>query len=109
MAEISICFTTEKRSNGSFTKSWYCLIKFRNKTVCGTPGLRDDYLKDFLCKILEMEYFDEEVFNERVDHIEVTNNKMIILVMKDGSVIRKRWNPQGKAKSTLMNGNKREK
>ena len=91
-------FHNRKRSDGSFTKSWYCLRKIRNKTACGTPGLRDDYLKDFLCKILEMENFDEEVFNERVDCIEVSNNKTLTFVMRNGSVIRKRWNPPGRAR-----------
>ena len=97
------CFTTK-------IKCAHCGVNFRKQTSktttepvgywccsaagrpCGTPGLRDDFLRPMSAEVLGLPEFDETVFLERVDHITVDNQKQLTFSMKDGSSVQRVWN-----------------
>ncbi len=68
---------------------WCCSVVGR---PCGTPGLRDDFLRPMAAEVLGLPEFDETVFLERVDHITVDNQKQLTFTMKDGSNVQRVWN-----------------
>lgn len=97
------CFTTK-------IKCAHCGVNFRKQTSkttmgpvgywccsvagrpCGTPSLRDDFLRPMAAEVLGLPEFDETVFLERVDQITVDNQKQLTFIMKDGSNVQRVWN-----------------
>ena len=58
---------------------------------CTVPGLREDYLQNLICDVLNLDTFDEHIFLERIDHITVDTANLLTFFMKDGSTIIRKW------------------
>ena len=67
---------------------WRCSVPGR---PCGTPGLRDDFLRLLTADVLGLTEFDESVFIEKVDHVTVDNQKQLTFSLKDGTEITRTW------------------
>ena len=71
---------------------WNCgsKKKQRTETPCPVKGtITQKALEKACCEVLGLEEFDENVFLEKVDHIEVPLRSTLDFFMKDGSTIRK--------------------
>ena len=78
--------------NGRQEESWNCgsKKKKRTDTPCPVPGtITEKALEKACCEVLGLTSFDEAVFTERVDYIEVPERSVLTFFMKDGTVIRK--------------------
>jgi site-specific DNA recombinase len=78
--------------NGRNEEYWNCgsKKKKRTDTPCPVPGtITEKALEKACCEVLGLETFDEAVFADRVDHIEVPERSILQFFMKDGTVIRK--------------------
>ena len=88
------CGCNFRRSTQSSTKSsdgkrhyWRCA----ERNGCDTIGLREDFLKPFLAEILEIAEFDENVFKEQIDHIDVLSARDLTIYFKNGRKISRIW------------------
>ncbi|MBR3624386.1 MAG: zinc ribbon domain-containing protein [Selenomonadaceae bacterium] len=88
------CGCNFRRSTQSSTKSsdgkrhyWRCA----ERKWCDTVGLREDFLKPFLAKVLDINEFDDDIFKERIDHIEVLSTTDLTIYFKDGRKISRVW------------------
>lgn len=58
---------------------------------CNTVGLRDDHLRQMIADVLEISGFDEKIFNEQIDHIDVLSASEMVICFKDGRKINRTW------------------
>lgn len=71
---------------------WNCGSKKKKKTdtPCPVKGIiTQKALEKACCEVLGLEEFDESVFLEQVDHIEVPQRSTLDFFLKDGTIIRK--------------------
>lgn len=54
-------------------------------------GLRDDRLRELTAEALGLEAFDENVFLEKIDHIDVRDGKDLTFFFKDGHTEVREW------------------
>ena len=66
---------------------WRCV----DRNGCGTVGLREDLLKPILAEIIGIADFDEKLFNEQIDHIDVLSASEMVICFKDGRKINHTW------------------
>ena len=66
---------------------WRCV----DRNGCGTVGLREDLLKPILAEILGLAEFDENIFKEQIDHIDVLSASEMVICFKDGRKINHTW------------------
>lgn len=66
---------------------WRC----PHPSECGIRGIRDDRLREMCAEVLGLEAFDEQVFMERIDHIDVNADMLVTFVFKDGSTVAREW------------------
>ena len=69
------------------THYWRC----PHPTECGVRGIRDDRLREVSAEILGLPTFDEAVFLERIDHIDVSAGTVVTFVFTDGSTVERKW------------------
>lgn len=58
---------------------------------CTTVGLRDDRLRSMTADVLGISEFDEAVFKERIDHIDVLSASEIVFCFKNGKKVSCTW------------------
>ena len=64
--------TQSENPNSISTEHWICTERKKGrKTGCDTCEISDTALKGFIAQVLDIETFDQEVFNERIDHIDM--------------------------------------
>lgn len=88
----SYCHSSRKSRGG--LEVWVCGSKKGKKTKepCPIPGtIPQKVLVSECAAVLGLEEFDEDVFLEAVDHIEVPERKVMVFFMKDGREIRREW------------------
>ena len=66
---------------------WRC----PHPTKCGTRGIRDEELRQATAEVLGLEVFDEALFLEQIDHIEVNAEMILIYVFMDGRTVERKW------------------
>ena len=71
----------------------------RPQTGCGTCEISDTALKGFIARVLGIDTFDEEVFNERIDHIDVQGKDHYTFHYTDGTSSSHTWRPNLKKSS----------
>lgn len=77
--------STRKKIHGG-EKFWLCANRRSHKSSCGTGDLNENILKEQVCEVLEIDEFDEEIFKEKVSHIDVIKKEKLIFHLKDGSI-----------------------
>lgn len=74
-------------ADGTKRHHWRCA----EHNGCNTVGLRDDILRNMVADILEITEFDEAMFNEQIDHIDVLSATKIVFCFKDGRTVSRTW------------------
>jgi len=83
--------TSRKLVNGR-SRYWVCATRKAGQgNPCGTGDLHEEQLKKLISEVLEVDEFDDELFLERVDHIEVTGKDLLEFFMTDGSLITRTY------------------
>lgn len=89
-----------KTQNLISTEHWICTERKKGrKTGCGTCEISDTALKGFIAQVLDIEAFDEDVFNERIDHIDVQGKDHYTFHYTDGTSSSHTWRPNLKKSS----------
>lgn len=58
---------------------------------CTTVGIRDDRLRNMTAEVLGINEFDESVFKEQIDHIDVLSASEIVFCLKNGKTVSRTW------------------
>ena len=66
---------------------WCC----SEKTKCDTIGLREDLLKPFIAEVLSIPEFDELIFKQEIERIEVISATELAFVFYNGKRIERTW------------------
>ena len=87
-------YTHSSRKSRGGLEVWVCDSKKSKKPVnpCPIPGtIPQKVLVSECTAVLGLDEFDESVFLEKVDHIEVPERRVMVFFMKDGREIRREW------------------
>ena len=99
-----------RTKNSNYQEYWNCGSKKKKKVGDGCPvggTISHKSLLKACCEVLNLEEFDEEVFLDKVDRIEVPEKYTLDFFLKDGTVVRKAapntghqdcWTPEYRAK-----------
>ena len=80
---------------------WMCGKKIEGtSSACDSQNVPEKALYELTMELLQTDNLTQEFFNEHIDHITVSDHCTLIFHMKDGSVIKKRW--QVKTKNTKI-------
>lgn len=83
--------TTRKLVNGR-SRYWICATRKAGQgNPCGTGDLHEEQLKKLICEVLRIDEFNDNLFLEQVDHIEVTGKDQLEFFMTDGSLIKRTY------------------
>ena len=75
---------------GDTIVKWTCgTIKARGK--CSTKDIPERFLRKACAEALELEEFDEQAFTERVDHVQIPENGLLVFYFKDGTEKTVTW------------------
>ena len=98
------CFTTKLKCTvcgENFRRQMQHLASVENETVyywrcphptqCGTRGIRDEELRQATAEVLGLETFDEALFLEQIDHIDVNEEMILTYLFKDGHTVERKW------------------
>lgn len=96
----------DSSANGLYGDYWICKTDKNHRCTIGGK-LPDSILRQECCKVLGIKKFDENVFTECVDFIEVPERRTLDFHMKDGSIVRRTWTTPGSA--AVWTGDKRKK
>lgn len=81
---------THKYKDGTMRIYWHC----PNSTRCGNKSKpTEGILKYFITETIGTSDFDETVFHEKIDHIDLTGTYEATLYCRDGSTKVKTWEP----------------
>ena len=81
-----------RTKNGHFQEYWNCGSKKKKKVGEGCPvggTISQKALEKACCEVLGLEKLDEDVFLDKVDHIEVPEKYTLDFFLKDGTLVRK--------------------
>lgn len=79
-----------KRTDRGYMEFWTCGSKKKKGGKCAVGGsINHENLKKACAEVLGLDEFDEDVFLERVDHIDVPERSVLEFHLKDGAVITK--------------------
>lgn len=94
------CGSTYKRRINTNVMVWTCrkFATFGTKECC-SKSIREDKLYKIICKVLNMDFFEEDIFKRDVKNIEVRNDYTLMFNMKDGRIIEEKWNLESRSKS----------
>ncbi len=81
----------KKRKDGTVASSFYCGCRPARKPNCGNCQIAEETLRIKVAEALGLEQFEEDVFLNRVDHVEVLRDAPLKIYMKDGQVIEINW------------------
>ena len=79
--------STSTMADGSKVGYWRCA----DRNGCVVKGLRDEQLRELTADVLGLEEFDDDIFLEQIDHIDVRDGKVLIFVFKDGHTEVREW------------------
>jgi DNA invertase Pin-like site-specific DNA recombinase len=83
--------TGRKLVNGR-SRYWICATRKAGQgNPCGTGDLHEEQLKKLINEVLGVDKFDDDLFLEKVDHIEVTGKDLLEFFMSDGSLVTRTY------------------
>lgn len=81
-----------KKNKTGHTRCWMCATRKAGQgNPCGTGDINEEQLKKIISEVLDIDEFDDEVFLEKVDHIDVTGKDHLEFFMTDGSLIHRTY------------------
>jgi site-specific DNA recombinase len=81
-----------RTKNGNYQEFWVCGSRKKRKNGKGCPvggTINHKNLKKVCAEVLGLPEFDENVFLEKVDHIEVPKRYVLTFYLKDGTTVTK--------------------
>lgn len=79
---------------------WICdTFNQKGKAACSSKQIPEQALTETVAEVLGISEFDEDIFDEVVDHIDVTGPNLIRVCFKDGSVKDAAWHDRSRKKS----------
>ena len=81
-----------RTKNGHYQEYWNCGSKKKKKVGEGCPvggTISQKALEKACCEVLSLDTLDEDVFLDKVDHIEVPEKYTLDFFLKDGTCVRK--------------------
>ena len=87
-----------KTTNGRI--SWQCVtFQLEGKDACPAKQIPEPTLQAACAEVLGIPTFEECIFKQRVEHIEVPGNNRLRFVFKDGSAIESTWADRSRSNS----------
>ncbi len=78
-----------RTKNAKYLEYWTCGTKKKSLGRCPVPGsINHESLKKACCRVLNIDEFDEDLFLEKIDHIEVPEGYTLDFFMTDGTILR---------------------
>lgn len=110
-----VSYMHNKRTDHHFMEFWNCGSKKKKKKGAGCPvggTINHKNMVNICAEVLGLDEFDEEIFLERIDHIEVPERYVLEFRMTDGQIITRNcpntghkdcWTPERRgAKAEFM-------
>lgn len=95
-----ICGKKYKHKNRKGRVSWSCSTYLKyGKDSCPSKEIPEDILISLTTDILGLKEFDEAIFEEKIKEIQVPQHNILVLVLKDGTEIKKEWNYKSRRES----------
>jgi site-specific DNA recombinase len=99
-----------RTKNGNYQEFWACGNTKKKGSNCPVKGtINHKNLKKVCCDVLGIDEFNDDIFLEKVDHIDVPERYVLTFYMKDGTVITKPcpntghkdcWTPERRAETS---------
>lgn len=88
--QCGICGKNYRHKDRSGRSTWVCCNhhKYGNERCIAKP-VYEERLINLLNEILEINEFQEDIFNKAIDKIKVEENRSITVILKNGNVIKK--------------------
>jgi len=110
--------TTRKGKNKMVYHFWTCQTKDKKGVaICPSQNVPEKVLKEVSAKVLQLETFDDDVFQSRVEKINVIGKDTLLLRYRNGTEVTEKWKstarkdcwtPERKAQyREMMKGNRR--
>ena len=88
--QCGICGKNYRHKDRSGRSTWVCSNhhKYGNEG-CEAKPIYEEPLINLLNEVLDINEFDEDIFNETIEKINIEANRMVIVILKNGKVIKK--------------------
>lgn len=84
-------FTTTYTDEDGMYRTWVCGTRKQKGSVCGAKEIPDKILRQACAEVLGLDEFDEQVFAERVERIDVPDGGILVFHFYDGTEVVKEW------------------
>ena len=84
-------FTTTYTDENGMYRTWVCGTRKQKGSVCGAKEIPDKILRQACAEVLGLDEFDEQVFAERVERIDVPDGGILVFHFYDGTEVVKEW------------------
>ncbi len=79
---------------------WICSTYWKyGKSSCPSKQIPEDILISLSTEILELNEFDEAVFEKKIKEIQVPNDNTLIFILNNGQAIQKQWEYKSRSES----------
>ena len=79
---------------------WVCSTYTRHgKDYCNSRQIPEEILLEITSEVLEVDNFDETLFNEKIEHIEICDSNILKFIFRDGEIIQKTWEHKPRSES----------
>lgn len=94
----------KRLTNGTINYVWICRTKRdgakRSKgRTCDNKMIPEPTLHEVCCEVLDIDEFDPDIFEQRVERIEIPGPNLITFHLSDGTVIERGWQSKQRAKA----------
>ncbi|MDU2672852.1 MAG: recombinase family protein [Clostridium sp.] len=88
--QCGICGKNYRHKDRSERSTWVCCNhhKYGNERCIAKP-IYEERLINLLNEILEINEFQEDIFNKTIDKIKIEENRTVTVILKNGNVIKK--------------------
>lgn len=94
------CGKNYRRKSGHGRVYWACSTYTRyGKEHCNSRQIPEEILLEVTTEVLDLEGFNEEIFNEEIEHVEICNSNRLKFVFRDGEIINKTWEHKPRSES----------
>lgn len=92
-----ICGKKYRHKNKQGSITWGCSTYFKyGKDNCPSKQIPENILISLSTEVLEIKEFDEIIFKERIEEIQVLYSNVLIFVLRDGNLVKKEWKCKSK-------------
>ena len=98
--KCGLCGENFKRVTANGRISWNCRsFQEQGRAFCKSKSIPETTLITVTAEVLGLDNFDEKIFYENIDHIEVPGANRLIFYFKDGSSVERQWKDRSRSES----------